>query len=124
MRVAQLRAFAKAYAGVDVIRRGNDGIHRLRLVPEVALVDAEEVREIRRQAKAWESFQVGTAEWACEEGAAAMRFMEQGHTLAQGQFKRPFEQHPVFVKGEDVTACVGCNEKGFVGECMLIVCLE
>jgi hypothetical protein len=39
--IAQLRAFAKTDTGVDVIRSGNDGIHCLRLVAEVALMDAE-----------------------------------------------------------------------------------
>ena len=43
LRVAQLRAFAKTDAGVDVIRSRNDGIHRLRLVAEVALMDAEQM---------------------------------------------------------------------------------
>jgi hypothetical protein len=33
---------------MDVIRCGNDGIDCLRLVAEVALVDAEKVRKIRR----------------------------------------------------------------------------
>ncbi len=124
LRVAQLRAFAKADAGVDVIRCGNDGIDRLRLVAEVALVDAEKVRKIRRQAKAWDSFQIGAAEWACEEGAAAMRLMEQGHAFAQGKFKRRFEQPPVFVESEDVAACVAIDGDGFVCECMVVVFLE
>jgi hypothetical protein len=87
-------------------------------------VDAEEVREIGRQAKAGDSFQVGAAEWACEEGAAAMRFMEQGHAFAQGQFKRPFEQPPIFVEGEDVAACLANDSDGFICECMVVVCLE
>jgi hypothetical protein len=124
LRVAQLRAFAKTDTRVDVVRCGNDGIDSLRLVAEIALVDAEQVRKIRRQAKAWDSFQIGAAEWACEEGAAAMRFMEQGHAFAQGQFKRPFEQPPVFVEGEDVAACVAGNKEGFICECMAVVCLE
>ena len=121
MRVAQLRAFAKTDAGVNVIRRGNDGIDCLRLVAEVALVDAEKVRKIRRQAKAWDSFQIGAAEWACEEGAAAMRFMEQGHAFAQGEFKRPFEQSSIFIKGKDVAARVARNEEGFVGDGMEVI---
>ena len=124
LRVAQLRAFVKTDARVDVIRSGNDGIDCLRLVAEVALVDAEQVGKIRRQAKAGESFQIGSAERSGEEGAAAVRFMEQGHAFAQGQFKRPFEQPPVFVEGEDVAACVAIDGDGFVCECMAVVFLE
>ena len=41
--IAQMRAFVKTDAGVDVIRSRNDGIHRLRLVAEVALMDAEQM---------------------------------------------------------------------------------
>ena len=43
LRVAQLRTFAKTDAGVDVIRGVNDGIDCLRLVAEVALMDAEQM---------------------------------------------------------------------------------
>ena len=121
MWIAQLRAFVKTDAGVDVIRSGNDGIHRLRLVAEVALMDAEQMGEIRRQAKARESFQIGAAERSGEEGAAAMRFMEQGHAFAQGEFKRPFEQSSIFIKGEDVAARVARNEEGFVGDGMEVI---
>jgi hypothetical protein len=87
-------------------------------------VDAEKVREIGRQAKAGDSFQVGAAERGCEEGAAAMRFMEQGHAFAQGQFKRRFEQSPIFVEGEDVAASLANDGDGFICECMMVVCLE
>ena len=121
LRVAQLRAFVKTDARVDVICGGNDGIDCLRLVAEVALMDAEQMRKIRRQAKARESFQIGAAERAGEEGAAAMRFMEQGHAFAQGEFKRPFEQSSIFIKGEDVAARVARNEEGFVGDGMEVI---
>jgi hypothetical protein len=53
-----------------------------------------------------------------------MRFMEQGHAFAQGQFKRPFEQASIFVEGEDVAACVAIDSDGFVCECMVVVFLE
>ena len=43
-----------------------------------------------------------------------MRFMEQGHAFAQGQFERPFEQSSIFVEGEDVAARVARNEEGVV----------
>jgi hypothetical protein len=119
--IAQLRAFAKTDAGVDVIRSGNDGIDCLRLVGEVALMDAEQMGEIRRQAKARESFQIGVAKRAGEEGAPAMRFMEQWHTFAQGEFKRPFEQSSIFVEGEDVATRVARNEEGFVGDGMEVI---
>ena len=121
MRVAQLRAFVKTDARVDVIRSRNDGIDCLRLVGEVALMDAEQMGKIRRQAKAGESFQIGAAERSGEEGAPAMRFMEQWHTLAQGEFKRPFEQSSIFVEGEDVAARVARNEEGLVGDGMQVI---
>jgi len=124
LRVAQLRAFAKTDAGVDVIRSRNDGIDCLRLVAEVALMDAEQMGKIRRQAKARESFQIGVTKRAGEEGAAAMRFMEQGHAFAQGQFKRPFEYPPIFVEGKDVAARVTRNEEGFVGDGMEVILLK
>lgn len=50
-----------------------------------------------------------------------MRFMEQVHAFAQGEFKRPFEQPPVFIKGKDVEARVARNEEGFVGDGMEVI---
>jgi hypothetical protein len=47
--------------------------------------------------------------------------MEQGHSLAQGEFKRPFEQSSIFVEGEDVAARVARNEERFVGDGMEVI---
>ena len=50
-----------------------------------------------------------------------MRFMEHGHAFAQGQFKRPFEQPPVFVEGEDVAARLAIDRDGLVGGGMEVI---
>jgi hypothetical protein len=102
---------AKADPGVNVIRRRHNGVHRLGLIREVALVNAEQVGKIRRQAQPGDGFEIGEAKGRGEEGSAAVRFMEQGHASPRRQFNGCFEQSPVVVKGEDVAPGVAGDEK-------------